>query len=75
MEIILPVQEHPQKFPVIRMDRNEAKSRLYVCLSHVAALAKVLNCCDGVVDSNILEGEINVFNKIIDARSPRLRVG
>ena len=54
---------------------DKAKGRLYVCFSHVAALAKVLNCCDGIVNCNILEGEIVLFNKIIHARGPRLRVG
>ena len=72
---ILPVPKHPQKFTIIWMDWNEAKCRLYVRFSHVAALAKVLNWCDGLVNSNILEGEIILFDKIIDARGLRLRVG
>ena len=45
--------------------------RRNICFSHVAALAKVLNCCNGVVNSNILKGEIILFDKIIDARGPR----
>ena len=59
---------------VIRIDRDNAKGRLCVCFSHVAALAKVLNCCDGIVNRNILEGQFVLFNKIIDARGPTLKV-
>ena len=75
VKIVLPVPKHRQKFPDIRMDRNKAKGRLYVCFSHVAALAKVLNCWAGMCNLNLLEGEIVLFNKVIDARGPRHEVG